>query len=114
MQLKFKKNNIGSFITTLAKGNICDNIKLANSILLCGISYLLGGNKTTQNNIREELNNDSDNKVLKNIRNLIIKLGGLIRKCIDEDKAHLFKKEDENIEDFVPTTIDNYDFYSVE
>lgn len=84
--MNLKGCGIGKFITTLLKGNIVNNIPLANSILLCGISYLLGGNISTQNNIREELNGDTENKVLKNIKLLITKLGVLIRKCIDEEK----------------------------
>lgn len=45
---------------------------------------MLGGNKETQNNIREELNKDSENKILLNLKKLINRLGGLIRKNIDE------------------------------
>lgn len=44
---------------------------------------MLGGNKVTQNNIREELNKDPENKLLINIKELINKLGVLIRKNID-------------------------------
>lgn len=44
---------------------------------------MLGGNKVTQNNIREELNKDPENKLLINIKKLINKLGVLIRKNID-------------------------------
>ena len=36
---------IGSFITSLFKGtNLFNNVKLANSVLLCSISFMLGGN----------------------------------------------------------------------
>lgn len=45
---------------------------------------MLGGNKETQNNIREELNKDSENKILLSLKKLINRLGGLIRKNIDE------------------------------
>jgi hypothetical protein len=74
----------GTFLTSLVKGNIINNISLANNILLCSISYMLGGNKETQNNIREELNKDSENKILLSLKKLINRLGGLIRKNIDE------------------------------
>jgi hypothetical protein len=43
---------VGTFLTSLVKGDICNNISLANEILLCGIAYMLGGNKLAQNNIR--------------------------------------------------------------
>ena len=56
------------------------------------------------------MNSDSDNKVLKNIRLLITKLGTLIRKCIDEEKP----REEKVIEDFRINSTDNYDFYDVE
>ena len=104
-----KSKGIGSFITSLLKGNITNNIPLANAILLCGISYLLGGTSSPQDNITEELKKDTENKVFKNIRLLITKLGGLIRKCIDEEKP----KEEKVLEDFRITSIDNYDFYDV-
>ena len=51
----------------LLKEDITNNIELANSILLCAISYLLGGNTLTQKNIIEELDKDAENKVFENI-----------------------------------------------
>lgn len=65
-----------------------NNVELANSILLCAIAYLLGGNTLTQKNIIEELDKDQDNKVFENIEALIFKLGKLIRKNIDENNTH--------------------------
>ena len=44
---------MGKFITELLKENISDNIEFANSILICGISYMLGGNNITQKDIIE-------------------------------------------------------------
>lgn len=39
------KCEIGSFITSLFKGsNLFNNVTLSNSILLCSISFMLGGN----------------------------------------------------------------------
>lgn len=83
-----------------------DNISLANSILLCGIGYLLGGNKVTQQNLIEEIQKDPDNKVFRNIKNLIIKLGKIILKNIDETNL-----KPSQTEEFQVNTIDNYDFY---
>jgi hypothetical protein len=45
---------------------------------------MLGGNKDTQNDIQIELNKDPENQLLINIKVLIYKLGGLIRKNIQE------------------------------
>mgnify|MGYP006328094665 CR=1 FL=1 len=42
----------------LLKENITEDVKFANSILLCAISYLLGGNSLTQKSIIEELAKD--------------------------------------------------------
>lgn len=42
----------------LLKENITEDVKFANSILLCAISYLLGGNSLTQKSIIEELGKD--------------------------------------------------------
>jgi hypothetical protein len=69
------------------KEDIINNIELANSILLCAISYLLGGNTLTQKNIIEELDKDAENKVFENIEALIQKLGMLIKKNIVEANA---------------------------
>jgi hypothetical protein len=46
---------LGQFIVQLLKEDIINNVELANSILLCAIGYLLGGNPLTQNNFIEEL-----------------------------------------------------------
>lgn len=70
---------------------------------------MLGGNKITQNDIKEQLNKDPENKLLINIKKLIFKLGGLIRKNIDEEKNA--NKEEAYISDFFINYIDNYDFY---
>lgn len=75
---------MSKFIIDLLKENITDDVGFANSILLCAISYLLGGNSLTQKSIIEELNNDDENKVFKNIEMLIDKLGKLILKNITE------------------------------
>ena len=91
------------------KENIKENIPLANSILLCGISYLLGGNEKTQKNIIEELGEDEENKVLSNIKGLILKLGALIRQNIDEERANI---NEPLLNDFQITDVDNYDFYN--
>jgi hypothetical protein len=53
IQNKLKSCQLGRFITELLKENIWDNIEFADSILLCGISYLFGGNKNTQKNMIE-------------------------------------------------------------
>ena len=45
---------------------------------------MLGGNQTTQKAMIEEVLNDTDNKVFRNLANLISKLGKLILKNIDE------------------------------
>jgi hypothetical protein len=79
---------LGKFIVELLKEDIVNNVELANSILLCAIAYLLGGNTLTQKNIIEELDKDQDNKVFENIEALIFKLGKLIRKNIDENNTH--------------------------
>lgn len=54
-QKNLKKCELGKFIVQLLKEDIVNNIELANSILLCSISYLLGGNTLTQKNIIEQL-----------------------------------------------------------
>jgi len=51
----------------LMKEDIIEDIPFANSILLCSISYLLGGNNLTQKSMIEELMKDEENKVFKNI-----------------------------------------------
>jgi hypothetical protein len=79
---------LGKFIVELLKEDIVNNVELANSILLCAIAYLLGGNTLTQKNIIEELDKDQENKVFENIEALIFKLGKLIRKNIDENNTH--------------------------
>lgn len=90
----------------MLKENIYENIEFANSILLCGISYMLGGNNITQKNIIEEMDGDELNKVMKNIDLLISKLGKFILKNIDDGMS---KEDGDNV--FSTTTIDNYDFY---
>lgn len=67
IQNKLKVCQLGKFVTELLKENIWDNIEFADSILLCGISYLFGGNTTTQKNMIEEIGADNENKVMKNI-----------------------------------------------
>ena len=54
-QKQLKKCELGKFLVTLLKEDLINNIELANSILLTGIAYLLGGNPLTQKNILEEL-----------------------------------------------------------
>lgn len=79
---------------------------MANTIFLCGIAFMLGGNEVTQKNMKEEIDQDVDGKVFKNINNLIGKLGKLILKNIDEGSYT------PTITDkFETNTIDNYDFY---
>ncbi len=51
IQNKLKSCQLGKFITELLKENIWDNIEFADSILLCGIAYLFGGNTNTQKNM---------------------------------------------------------------
>ena len=110
IQISLKKRDLGKFIVDLLKEDITSNIELANSILLCAIAYLLGGNVITQKNVLEELEKDEDNKVFTNIEALIFTLGKLIRKNIDESNT---MKDEANTEstDFSPDRIDNYDFY---
>lgn len=67
IQNKLKVCQLGKFVTELLKENIWDNIEFADSILLCGISYLFGGNTTTQKNMIEEIGADNENKVMKNL-----------------------------------------------
>ena len=55
IQINLKKRDLGKFIVDLLKEDITINIELANSILLCAIAYLLGGNPITQKNVLEEL-----------------------------------------------------------
>lgn len=55
IQIKLKNGHLGTLIAEILKENIIDNLALANSILLCGIAYLLGGNQTTQKNLIEEI-----------------------------------------------------------
>lgn len=93
-QINLKKRDLGKFIVDLLKEDITNNIELANSILLCAIAYLLGGNSVTQKNVLEELDKDEESKVFANIEALIFKLGKLIRKSIDE--ANTQKDEDNN------------------
>ena len=51
IQVNLKKRDLGKFIVDLLKEDITVNIELANSILLCAIAYLLGGNPITQKNV---------------------------------------------------------------
>ena len=109
-QINLKKRDLGKFIVDLLKEDITNNIELANSILLCAIAYLLGGNAVTQKNVLEELDKDDESKVFANIEILIFKLGKLIRKSIDE--ANTQKDEDSNEStEFNLDKIDNYDFF---
>jgi hypothetical protein len=75
--------------------------------LLCGIAYLLGGNQITQRNLIEEVKRDQDNRVFRNIMSLIIKLGKIILKNIDESNM-----KPNQSEEFQLDIIDNYDFYN--
>lgn len=59
IQNKLKVCQLGKFVTELLKENIWDNIEFADSILLCGISFLFGGNTNTQKNMIEEIGADS-------------------------------------------------------
>lgn len=52
-QIGLKKRDLGKFLVDLLKEDITNNIELANSILLCAIAYLLGGNPVTQKNVLE-------------------------------------------------------------
>lgn len=54
----------------------------------------------------EEILKGPDNKVLKNIERLILKLGKLILKNIDESNYKPFDTEEFQVE-----IIDNYDYY---
>ena len=108
IQNKLKKCQLSLLLSDLLKENIVDNIPLANSILLCGISYMLSGYTTTQNNLIEILREDPDNKVMRNLDALILKLGGLIRKNISEASGGIDFEEGH----FSVSTIDNYDYYN--
>jgi hypothetical protein len=44
---------LGRFIVDLLKEDIINDIELANSILLCAIAYMYGGNPVTQKNLLE-------------------------------------------------------------
>ena len=63
----------------------------------------------TQKTLIEEILKDRDNRVFRNLANLINKLGKLILKNIDESNL---KPTDSD--DFEITLIDNYDFYDVD
>ena len=56
----------------------------------------------------DEILKDPDNRVLRNIKNLITKLGKLILKNIDESNYKPISSDDFEIE-----IIDNYDFYNI-
>jgi hypothetical protein len=94
----------------LLKEDVINNIELANSILLCAIAYMLGGNPNTQKNVLEALELDADNQVFANIEALIIKLGKLIRKSIDENNMSKMAELPGNAE-FAVDMVDNYDFF---
>lgn len=53
IQIRLKSGHLGTLIAEILKENIIDNLALANSTLLCGIAYLLGGNQVTQKNLIE-------------------------------------------------------------
>lgn len=107
IQIKLKGCQLGKFVAELLKQNIYDDIEFANSILLCGIAYLFGGNGNTQKNMIEEINGDTENRIMRNIDALISKLGKFILKNIEE----LAPIESDFGNEFSTTTIDNYDFY---
>ena len=107
IQARLKKCQLGKFITELLKENIADNIQFADSILLCGISYLFGGNSYSQKNIIDEISTDSENRVMRNLDKLISKLSKFILKNIEQNK----KQESDSDNQFSTTTIDNYDFF---
>lgn len=75
IQNSLKTRKLGEFITELLKQNIWENIQFADSVLLCGIAYLFGGNTATQKNMIQTIRLDSQNKVMRNIECLISKLG---------------------------------------
>lgn len=112
IQINLKKRDLGKFIVDLLKEDITNNIELANSILLCAIAYLLGGNPVTQKNVLEELDKDEESKVFGNIEALIFKLGKLIRKSIDEANT---QKDEANVDagEFNVDKVDNYDYFDV-
>jgi hypothetical protein len=110
IQINLKKRDLGRFIVDLLKEDITVNIELANSILLCAIAYLLGGNNVTQKNVLEELEKDEENKVFANIESLIVVLGKLIRKNIDESNT-MKKEANAQSAEFSPDKVDNYDFF---
>lgn len=107
IQIQLKNGHLGTLIAEILQQNIIDNISLANSTLLCGIAYLLGGNQITQRNLIEEVKRDQDNRVFRNIMSLIIKLGKIILKNIDESNM-----KPNQSEEFQLDIIDNYDFYN--
>ena len=106
VQNEMEKRNVGKFIAELLKENIIDNIPLANAIFLCGISFLFGGNRATQNSMIAEINKDPEVRVFQNISNLITKIGKLILKNLDE-RNYVPSTSSQ----YKTTTIDNYDFY---
>lgn len=67
VQNNLKISKLGNLITQLLKQNIEDDIEFADSLLLCGIAYLFGGNTNTQNNMIETIRADRENKVMKNL-----------------------------------------------
>ena len=65
-----------------------------------------GGNKATQKNMSEEIDADAEGRIFQNISNLIVKIGKLILKNLDERNY-----EPSTSSQYKITTIDNYDFY---
>lgn len=55
IQVQLKNGDLGTLIVEILKENIIDNIPLANTTLLCGIAYLLGGNLVTQKNLIQKI-----------------------------------------------------------
>ena len=85
MQVRLKSCKVGQLIAQLLRENILENITLANHIFLCGIAYLLGGNTVTQKDMFENIDAEKDGRIFKNIEALIVEVGKLILKNIDED-----------------------------
>lgn len=84
IQMKLKSCQLGKFITELLKEEIYEQVYFADTIFLCGISYLFGGNSLVQKDLIEKIGTGTENRVMRNIEALISKLGKFILKNIDE------------------------------
>lgn len=65
-----------------------DDIYLSAHVLLFGIAYLIGGNKTCQTSILQQLKEDTKNDVFIKIEKLISRLGKKITTRIAERTSH--------------------------